>query len=68
MAVSTSLALFAVLVIALDWPFRGKVSVTPDAFINTEQSSDLSFATLSAAAATTPAPAQEIARPRLRPK
>ena len=31
-AVSTSLALVVVLIIALDWPFRGEVSVTPDAF------------------------------------
>ena len=47
--VSTSLALVIVLIIALDWPFRGKVSVTADAFVKTEQSwSDLSF--------TTPAP------------
>ena len=45
-AVSTSLALVVVLIIALDWPFRGEVSVTPDALIKTEQSwSDLSFAT-----------------------
>jgi hypothetical protein len=43
--VSTSLALVIVLIIALDWPFRGKVSVTPDAFVKTEQSwNDLSFA------------------------
>ena len=40
--VSTSLALVIVLIIALDWPFRGRVSVTPDAFVKTEQSwSDL---------------------------
>jgi hypothetical protein len=44
--VSTSLALVIVLIIALDWPFRGRVSVTPDAFVKTEQSwSDPSFAT-----------------------
>lgn len=43
--VSTSLALVVVLIIALDWPFRGKVSVTPDAFIKTEESwKALSFA------------------------
>jgi amino acid transporter len=43
-AVSTSLALVVVLIIALDWPFRGKVSVSPEAFVTTEQSwNDLSF-------------------------
>jgi hypothetical protein len=43
--VSTSLTLVIVLIIALDWPFRGKVSVTPEALIKTEQSSsDLWFA------------------------
>lgn len=42
-AISTSMALVVVLIIALDWPFRGVVSVTPDALINTELSwSDLS--------------------------
>jgi len=46
MGVSTLLALVIVLIIALDWPFRGYVSVTPDAFVKTEQSwKDLSFAT-----------------------
>lgn len=43
-AVSTSMALVVVLIVALDWPFRGAVSVTPDALLKTEQSwSDLSF-------------------------
>jgi Protein of unknown function (DUF4239) len=43
-AVSTSMALVVVLIIALDWPFRGAVSVTPDALIKTEQSwNNLSF-------------------------
>jgi len=43
-AVSTSLALVMMLIIALDWPFRGRVSVTPDAFVTTEHSwNDLSF-------------------------
>jgi hypothetical protein len=43
-AVSTSMALVVVLILALDWPFRGAVSVTPDALIKTEQSwNDLSF-------------------------
>lgn len=43
-AVSTSMALVMVLIIALDWPFRGVVSVTPDALIATEESwSDLAF-------------------------
>jgi Protein of unknown function (DUF4239) len=38
LAVSTSMSLVIVLIIALDWPFRGAVSVTPDALIKTEQS------------------------------
>lgn len=43
-AVSTSLALVIVLIIALDWPFRGKVSVTPEPFVKAQQSwSDLPF-------------------------
>jgi len=43
-SVATSLALIIVLIIALDWPFRGKVSVSPDAFIRVENSwKDLSF-------------------------
>ncbi len=43
-AVSTSLALVVVLIVALDWPFRGEVSVSPDAFIKTERSwRDLKF-------------------------
>jgi hypothetical protein len=43
-AVSTALALVVVLIVALDWPFRGKVSVSPEAFIKTQQSwKDLSF-------------------------
>ena len=68
-AVSTSLALVVVLIIALDWPFRGRVSVTPDAFIKTEQSwSDLSFATPGAPAAIGTPPAPGVARPRLRSK
>ena len=58
MGVSTLLALVIVLIIALDWPFRGYVSVTPDAFVKTEQSwKDLSFAT--------PAP-DVVTGPRLR--
>lgn len=66
-AVSTSLALVVVLIIALDWPFRGKVSVTPDAFIKTEQSwSDLSFATPRAPAAIGAAPAPGRGRHRRR--
>jgi hypothetical protein len=43
-AVSSSMALVVVLIIALDWPFRGAVCVTPEAFIKTEESwRDLSF-------------------------
>jgi hypothetical protein len=35
-AVTASLALVVVLIIALDWPFRGEVSVAPDAFIKVQ--------------------------------
>jgi len=37
-AVSASLALVVVLIMALDWPFRGQVSITPDAFLQVQQS------------------------------
>jgi hypothetical protein len=37
-AVAASLALVAVLIIALDWPFRGDVSVTPAPYAEIEQS------------------------------
>jgi hypothetical protein len=33
-AVAAALALVVVLIVALDWPFRGEVSVTPEAFEN----------------------------------
>jgi hypothetical protein len=66
-AVSTSLALVVVLIIALDWPFRGEVSVTPGAFVKTEQSwSDLSFAPPVASAAIGAARPPHVARPQLR--
>ena len=53
-AVAAMLGLVVVLIIALDWPFRGEVSVTPEAFIETQQSwADLSFDT-----SQNPAPAQ----------
>ena len=43
-AVSTSMALVVVLIVALDWPFRGAVSVTSDGLLKTEQSwKDLYF-------------------------
>jgi len=46
MAVAASLALVVVLIIALDWPFRGEVSISPDAYLKTEKSwSDLPFNT-----------------------
>ena len=35
---AATLALVVVLIVALDWPFRGKISVTPDPFIMTQQS------------------------------
>ncbi|HKN00268.1 MAG TPA: DUF4239 domain-containing protein [Candidatus Binataceae bacterium] len=45
MAVAASLALVVVLIVALDWPFRGEVSIAPDAFLKTQQSwGDLPFA------------------------
>ncbi len=67
-AVSTSMALVVVLIIALDWPFRGKVSVTPDAFIKAEQSwSDLSFPTASAPGTLSAAPrGAALSSPRMR--
>jgi Protein of unknown function (DUF4239) len=37
-AVSTSMALVVVLIVALDWPFRGAVSVSSDALLKAEQS------------------------------
>ncbi|MGH8012248.1 MAG: hypothetical protein ACREQ4_07110 [Candidatus Binataceae bacterium] len=43
-AIAISMALVVVLIIALDWPFRGEVSVSPEAFIKTQQSwHDLPF-------------------------
>jgi len=41
-AVAASLALVCVLIVALDWPFRGEVSVSPAAYIQVER--DLSAA------------------------
>ena len=42
--VAAMLALVVVLIVALDWPFRGEISITPNAFIMTQRSwSDLSF-------------------------
>jgi len=35
-AVAASLSLVVVLIIALDWPFRGEVSVPPDAYVEVE--------------------------------
>jgi len=37
-AVAASLALVVVLIIALDWPFRGEVSIAPDAFTKVQHS------------------------------
>jgi hypothetical protein len=37
-SVTLSLALVIVLIIALDWPFRGRVSVSPEPFVKVEQS------------------------------
>jgi hypothetical protein len=36
--IAATLALVIVMIIALDWPFRGDISVSPDAFITTQQS------------------------------
>jgi len=36
--VAASLGLVVILIIALDWPFRGDVSVTPEAFVKTQAS------------------------------
>ena len=44
MIVAASLALVVVLIVAMDWPFRGEVSISPDAYIKTQKSwSDLPF-------------------------
>jgi hypothetical protein len=39
-SVAASLMLVVVLIVALDWPFRGEVSVSPEAYIEVEQSWD----------------------------
>jgi hypothetical protein len=39
-AVGASLALVVVLIVALDWPFRGEVSVSPHAYVDVEHSWD----------------------------
>ncbi len=36
--VAATLALVIVMIIALDWPFRGQISVSVDPFILTQQS------------------------------
>jgi hypothetical protein len=42
--VAAMLALVVVLIVALDWPFRGEISITPNAFVMTQRSwADLSF-------------------------
>jgi hypothetical protein len=38
LAVAASMGFVVVLIIALDWPFRGRVSIAPDAFVKVEQS------------------------------
>ncbi|HTY55615.1 MAG TPA: hypothetical protein VMB26_10465 [Candidatus Binataceae bacterium] len=66
-AVSTSMALVVVLIIALDWPFRGRVSVSPEAFVTTERSwNDLSFSPEGAPAGINAAPGASF--PRLHSK
>ncbi len=55
MAVAASLSLVVVLIIALDWPFRGEVSITPQAFVKTERSwSNLPFSNSSSQPALPP--------------
>jgi len=39
-AITASLALVVVLILALDWPFRGEVSVSPQAYVDAEGSWD----------------------------
>jgi hypothetical protein len=36
--VAATLALLITMIIALDWPFRGEISVSPDPFIITQHS------------------------------
>src|SRR5262249_48722126 len=46
MTVAASLALVVVLIVALDWPFRGEASISTDAYIKTQKSwGDLPFNT-----------------------
>jgi ABC-type branched-subunit amino acid transport system permease subunit len=53
-ALALSLSLVVVLIVALDWPFRGEVSVSPDAFIKAEQSwANLTFETTESASQST---------------
>lgn len=40
-SVAASLALVVVLIVALDWPFRGDLSVGPDAFVEVQQGWDV---------------------------
>jgi hypothetical protein len=42
-SVAASLSLVVVLIVALDWPFRGEVSVSPDAYIEVQQGWDTDF-------------------------
>jgi len=55
--VAASLSLVVVLIIALDWPFRGEVSVSPEAYVTAERSwSNVPFANAAASGAETKAP------------
>jgi hypothetical protein len=57
MWVAASLSLVVVLIIALDWPFRGEVSISPDSYVKAQQSwGDLPFANGGATSAQTEAP------------
>ena len=58
MWVAASLSLVVVLIVALDWPFRGEVSISPDAYVKAEQSwRDLPFTNGGATSAETEVPA-----------
>ncbi len=55
MAVAASLSLVVVLIVALDWPFRGEVSISPDAYVKTERAwGNLPFSNLPGQAAAPP--------------
>jgi hypothetical protein len=57
MWVAASLSLVVVLIVALDWPFRGEVSISTDDYVKAQQSwGDLPFANGAATSAKTEEP------------